>query len=265
MLYIEWLRPNIDCQSESNNILLISIQEKEYFCIEMSSWNDQKQQFQKRYESITSYYQNELPQALNLLRTSLTNYVETGGVTQDNTDPNLVKAVLLYDGIQMQKMEFQNLNQDMSTAIGTMSNTLDTGRLLHQNGTLQQDIQSLEKKKAVVENDASSAELREKALRFQNKDVNQHQLFMVNAPVSRTAIPYLWALSFAFVAVGLLVFTQLIPPISLHAGVGTATAASAGVGQYILAFFKDTRVWMSLTGASVIVIIFLALKVANVI
>ena len=229
----------------------------------MSSWNDQKQQFQNRYNTVTSYYQNELPQALNLLRTSLTNYVETGGVTQDNKDPNLVKAVLLYDGIQMQKMEFQNLNQDISVAIGSMSNTLDTGRLLHQNGTLQQEIQSLEKKKAVVENDASSAELREKALRFQNKDVNQHQLFMASAPVSRTAIPYLWALSFAFVAVGLLVFTQLIPPMMLHTG--TAGVASAGIGQYIIAFFKDTRVWMSLTGASVIVIIFLALKVANVI
>ena len=61
-----------------------------------TSWPEQKADFQQRYETLSSYVQNNLPQDLQTLATSLANYVEKGGVAQDPTqdgDYNNIQAL----------------------------------------------------------------------------------------------------------------------------------------------------------------------------
>ena len=225
------------------------------------SWIDKKQDFQRRYNIVSSYWQNKtdinkpsLTRDIDNLNTAVANFIKKGGVSQDPTnDPNYTQALNLFNNIKAKKAEFDNLNKDIRTTITQITSEYDTGSMLKTNGDLQQDIIRLEKQKVESNNDAETANLRDKLLKERDTAVTRHQLFFLDRPVKSSSIPILWGLSILFVAAAIIVFKQLFPGIAMP-----------GTEFSILHFFMDPRIWMALTTAAVIVIIFLVLKIVGV-
>ena len=142
------------------------------------------------------------------------------------------------------------------------------GRILLENGNLQSQVSSLEVKVKESEDDVKSAELRDELLRSQDRNITKHQVFMLGRPLRPNTIPYLWALSILLIGVSLLVFqTQgpsLMEPLFIWLSASAASSASSA-SSASTSYFMDSRVWMILAGALAIVILFLSLRVANVI
>ncbi len=225
----------------------------------MPNWAEQRTIFSKRYESLSDYRQNQLQNDIDKLNDAAKQYISNGGISQDpNTDGAYNTLLSLSDKINKKKAEFVNLNKDVTTTIRDFSQTYDTGNLLAENGNLQQEIIDLQKRLEDSKVDAESANLRDSLLRNRERDVSTRQLYLLDRPVKKSAIPVFWALSILFAAMGLYIFKQIIP-IPTTSGVG-----GTSIFDGVLAFLKDARIWMSLTGASVIVIIVLAIKVAGV-
>jgi hypothetical protein len=227
----------------------------------MSSWIDKKATFQTRYQALSDYRQNQLQNDLNTLNTAVAGFISKGGVSQDpNADGNYNQLLQVSDKIQAKKRDFIKLNQDLGNAIKDMSHSYDTGDLLLENGRLQQEIQVLEKEKSEVGVDVATAELRDKVLKERDTAINRHQLFFLNNPISSRAIPFIWAFSFLFVAVGVLVFKQMFP----GAAAGVEGVAETSIAESIMHFFSDGRVLISIGVAAIIVIIFLVMKILGV-
>jgi hypothetical protein len=225
----------------------------------MSSWIDKKATFQTRYQALSDYRQNQLQNDLNTLNTAVAGFISKGGVSQDpNADGNYNQLLQVSDKIQAKKRDFIKLNQDLGNAIKDMSHSYDTGDLLLENGRLQQEIQVLEKEKSEVGVDVATAELRDKVLKERDTAINRHQLFLLNNPISSKAIPFIWTFSFLFVAVGVLIFKQMFP------GAGAEGIVETSIAESIMHFFSDSHVWMSISVAAVIVIIFLVMKILGV-
>lgn len=224
----------------------------------MSTWPDAKKNFQERYEKITTYMQNQLGKDMQTLSQSTANYIAKGGISQDpsqNGDFN--SAQQSATNIQQYKQEFQQLNTDISKTLQQLSSNNDMGKLLLENGILQQVNQSLDKEKGLLEEDVKSAELRDELLRSRDTNVTKHQLFLLQRPLRPSSIPYLWALSVLFIGGALILFQQMAPPIAPL----FATSGESSIGMYL----ADPRIWGTLSGALAIVVIFLSLRIANVI
>jgi hypothetical protein len=225
----------------------------------MPNWAEQRTIFSKRYESLSDYRQNQLQSDIDKLNDAAKQYISNGGISQDPTTDGAYNTLLsLTDKINKKKAEFANLNKDLTNTIREFSQTYDTGNLLAENGQIQQEIIGLQKRLEDSKVDAESANLRDSLLRNRERDVSTRQLYLLDRPVKKSAIPVFWVLSILFTAVGLYIFKQLIPIPTTAPGTGTS------IFDGVLSFFKDARVWMSLTGASIIVIIVLAIKVAGV-
>jgi hypothetical protein len=225
------------------------------------SWADKKKEFERRYNAVSSYWQNKtdtnkpsLTRDIDNLNTAVAGFIKTGGVSQDPTnDPNYTQALNLFNSIKAKKQEFDNLNKDIRTTITGITKEYDTGSMLKTNGDLQQDIIRLEKQKVESNNDASTANLRDKLIKERDTAVTRHQLFFLDRPVKSSSIPILWGLSILFVAAAIIVFKQLFPAV-----------AAPGTEFSLVYFFMDPRIWIALTAAAAIVIIFLVLKIVGV-
>jgi ABC-type transport system involved in cytochrome bd biosynthesis fused ATPase/permease subunit len=114
------------------------------------------------------------------------------------------------------------------------------------------------------EYDAKTAELRESLLRSKESNITRHQVVFLGRPLRPSSIPYLWALSVLFIGASILMFQTMTPPLQplFTTLFGTSTGMGDGVGG---GFLSDVRVWRTLVGAFTVVIIFLSLRVANVI
>jgi hypothetical protein len=225
------------------------------------SWVDKKKDFQRRYNAISSYWQNKtdtakpsLTRDVDNLNTAVAAFIKTGGTSQDPANnPNYTQAIQLFNNIQAKKNDFNTLNNNIRTTITQITAEYDTGNLLKGNGNLQQDIIRLEKEKVEANNDADTAKLRDNLLKERDTAITKHQLFFLNRPVRSSAIPFLWGLSILFIAAAIIVFKQLFPGIGVMQGDYSA-----------LNIFVDPRIWMILTIAAAIVIIFLVLKIVGV-
>lgn len=232
----------------------------------MTSWNAKKQGFSDRYNTLSNYFQNELTTDASGFNDSMTKFINNGGVS-NSSDINVDAsgAIVAFNKILQKKSELRTLNNDIVGEIKTISTDEDTGNMLLQNGNLQQEIHELEKQKDVSRKDADTALNREKTLRLQDKNITAHQLFLIKNPVSKSLIPYLWAISVIFVAIGVLIFKKTLPPIPTA---GTLSVSLPFFGTFWLFFqtaIKDVRIWVALSAALIIVIIFLSLKIVNVI
>lgn len=226
----------------------------------MSSWMDKKATFQTRHQALNDYRQNQLQNDINTVNTAVANFISRGGVSQDpNADGNYNQLLQIFDKIQSKKRDFIKLNEDLGNSIKDMSQSYDTGALLLENGRLQQEIQVLEKEKTEVGVDVASAELRDKVLKQRDTAINRHQLFFLSNPVGSRAIPFIWAFSFLFIAVGILIFSKMFP----GAGLAEATTGESLV-ESVMNIFQDGRVWMAIAGAAIIVIIFLVMKILGI-
>jgi hypothetical protein len=224
------------------------------------TWANIKTTFETRKEALDNYKNTQLTNDINTLKASLTNYVKKGGVSQNPAnDADYNKMIELYQKIKTKKDEYKTLNSDLSSKIREVSTAGDMGAILAENGTLQSEITDLQVKLKESNDDVKSAELRDEFLRTQDSNITKHQVFMLGRPLRPNSIPYLWALSVLFIGAAILVFqTQgpsLLEPISAWFFTASATGS----------FLMDSRIWILLSGAFAIVILFLSLRVANVI
>jgi hypothetical protein len=108
--------------------------------------------------------------------------------------------------------------------------------------------------------DVESAIARDELLRSRNTNITRHELFILDRPVRKGLIPYLWVISVLFIGVGLVIFKMTMPSL----GLGTAVAANASVELSVMDFFSNKFVLISLLVSALIVIVFLSLKIAGV-
>lgn len=227
------------------------------------SWIDQKKDFERRYNALAKFLEKDPLNRQNLdailpnLGTQVSQYIRSGGISQDpSVNSSYNEIITNINRIEEKKKEFITLNKDIQKTITQTTKNYDTGNLLKENGNLQQDIIRLEKEKVEANNDVATANLRDTLLKERDTAVTKHQLFFLNRPVKSSAIPFLWGLSILFVAATIIIFKQLFPTVNIP---GSASSEFS-----IMQFFMDSRIWMALTTAAVIVIIFLVMKIVGI-
>lgn len=231
----------------------------------VTSWPEKKAELQQRYEAVSSYMQNNLPQDLQNLAQALANYVEKGGVAQDPTqDGDYNNIQTLSQRINQNKTAFLTLNKDATAAIQTLGSSSDMNRVLLENGQLQQVIIALEKEQTELTSDQKAAIARDELLRGRSTDVTKHQLFLLGRPLRPASVPILWALSVLFIGIGLLVLQVLFPFRPETFGIEPGEGGSEMMLASVMAFLANPWVWGTLFGAAVIVIAFLSMAVAGV-
>ena len=195
----------------------------------MQSWNTTRSEFQSEYDAISNDYTGKSdPTALQTLKDRST-YL------------------------------FNKINGVLSTELANQP----TSELLSKTGTLQQQIQRLHKIKKDIKVDVESAAARDEVLRSRDTKLNSHKLFLLNRPIRKGVIPYLWVLSILFIGISLALFRMILPESTTSTfsnGLGSTMSISLMVSE----FFENKMVLISIVIALLIVVLFLGLKMAGI-
>ena len=105
--------------------------------------------------------------------------------------------------------------------------------------------------------DVETSVARDKLLRSRDTDVTRHQLFILDRPIRKGLIPYLWIISVLFIGIGLVIFKMSMPSLETDVGGGS-------ILYMTMEFVTNKIVLGSLLMSALIVILFLSLKVAGV-
>jgi len=223
-------------------------------------WIDERANFQKRFDELS---QENVQGLITELNKAVGNYISKGGVSQDpNNNPDYNTVIKLTERAEGIKQKYAALNDDILKYLTTQAKDNDLAGLLQENGELQKQINRLEKIQAEMKIDVTSAIARDELLRSRNTDVTRHQLFILDRPIRRGLVPYLWVLSVLFIGAGLVIFKMSMP--SLGAGSTTVIDGSSSILEMLSAFLMNKVIIMSLLGSALTVILFLSLKIAGV-
>jgi hypothetical protein len=157
--------------------------------------------------------------------------------------------------------QYEELNRSLSSYLTQQAQNYQLSDKLEQTGALQQQIQRLEEEAGKMKTDVETALARDELLRSRERTGNDHTLYLLDRPVRRGMVPYLWVLSVLFVGVGVLFFYWLTPTLLLPP---TMNGQSVGILSILTEIFMSRLTWMALFGAASIVILFLSLKIAGV-
>lgn len=218
-------------------------------------WSEKRAEFQERYNNIS---QQNFQAIITELNKAVSSYITKAGLNQDsnnNADFNRINDLI--NKAESIKKQFIDLNDDIMTVIKQDSDDADISGILAENGELQSHIKQLEKIKDEMKVDVDSAIARDTLLRSKKTDISRHNLFLLDRPVRKGLIPYLWILSILFIGIGLIIFKMTLPVIAVGASAVNSTGMISG-------FFMDKRVLISILVAALIVILFLSLKIAGV-
>jgi hypothetical protein len=221
----------------------------------MTDWVSQKAAFQEQYNDINTYVSGAIgstPASLaddkKIVTDALTRYM----ANQTQADEGLIQTTM--ENIRMYQTKLTKLNGDITDAINSYAAKNDMDALLSQNGQLNQKIAAAQKRYDEYVELAYTADERNKNLRSRESNITTHKVFLLGRPLRPASIPYLWALSFLFVCMALLIFYYYnpinIPPIYI-----------------LLAMAQDLlynpRIWAGLFGIASIIILFLVLKLVG--
>lgn len=184
----------------------------------------------------------------------------------DSYDRKIQTPQIPIEDLQPLKAQYEQLSRDISSYLKEQASNYNLSAQLQETGTLQQQLIALEKERDALETDVDTALARDEVLRKRKETGNRHTLYLLDRPVRRGMVPYLWALSVLFVGVGVLFFYWLTPTLLLPAG-GLATDAlgtSSSVLDMLSDIFSHRYTWMALFGAASVVILSLSLKIAGV-
>ena len=154
---------------------------------------------------------------------------------------------------------FNKINSVLSTEMADQS----TADLLTRTGQLQQQIQRLHEIKKDIKVDAESAVARDEVLRSRDTKLNSHKLFLLNRPIRKGVIPYLWVLSVLFIGISLILFRMMLPESALSTSVG-AFGSSVSISLMISEFFENKMVLISIIVALCILSLFLGLRLTGI-
>lgn len=220
-------------------------------------WIEERAQFQKRFDDLS---QENVQGLITDLNTAVGNYIARGGISQDpNNNPDYNTIIKLTQRAESIKQRYAALNDDILKYLTNQAKDNDLAGLLKENGELQKQIQRLEKIQDEMKVDVTSAVARDELLRSRNTDVTRHQLFILDRPVRRGLVPYLWVISVLFIGVGLVIFRMSAPNLGI-----LAAQEGMSVGDMLFGFFGNRGVLSSLLISAIIVILFLSLKIAGV-
>jgi len=215
-------------------------------------WIEERAKFQKRFDDLS---QENVQGLITELNKATGNFIARGGISQDpNNNPDYDTIVKLTQRAESIKQRYAGLNDSILKYLTTEAKDNDLAGLLKENGELQKQISRLEKIQDEMKIDVISAVARDELLRSRNTDVTRHQLFILDRPVRRGLIPYLWVLSVLFIGVGLVIFRMTMPTIIFEGGTGFS----------LLSIFESKGVIISLLVSALIVILFLSLKIGGV-
>ena len=154
---------------------------------------------------------------------------------------------------------FNKINSVLSTEMADQS----TADLLTRTGQLQQKIQRLHEIKKDIKVDVDSAVARDEVLRSRDTKLNSHKLFLLNRPIRKGVIPYLWVLSVLFIGVSLVLFRMMLPESTPSTNAG-AFGSSLSISLMISEFFENKMVIISIIIALCILSLFLGLRLAGI-
>jgi hypothetical protein len=226
------------------------------------SWIDERAKFQKRFDDLS---QENIQGLITELNKATSSFIARGGISQDpNNNPDYNNIIKLTTRAENIKKRYAELNDEILKFITTESKNKDLPGILNENGELQKQINRLEKIQTEMKVDVESAIARDELLRTRNTDINRHKLFLVDRPVRRGLIPYLWVLSILFIGVALVIFKITAPTLGLSMGSTNAYGTETTFSAMLLGFLTNKIVLGSLLISALIVILFLSLKVAGV-
>ena len=111
--------------------------------------------------------------------------------------------------------------------------------------------------------DVDSAVARDEVLRSRDTKLNSHKLFLLNRPIRKGVIPYLWVLSVLFIGVSLVLFRMMLPESILSTNSG-AFGSSMSISLMISEFFENKMVLISIIVSLCVVVLFLGLKMTGI-
>lgn len=166
--------------------------------------------------------------------------------------------------IKQLNAQYQQLNNDILAYLTTKAQNNNLSGLLTENGELQKQIQHLTKVQDQMKVDVESAVAREDLLRSRNAKITPHHLFLMDRPVRKGMIPYLWVIAILFIGVGLVIFKMTAPVLSENMLGRNEYGNPYTLFGLLGSMLGSKAVLGSLLGAAIVVIIFLSLRIAGV-
>ena len=226
------------------------------------AWMNKRAEFVQRLNVYNTINVNSI---INELNTTTGRYVSSAGLTQNSdaaTNPDYIKIVELANQAEDAKQKYIRLNNEILGYLKTQSAYSDMSTLLQKNGELQTQLTRLHRVKKEMKTDVESAVARDELLRTRETNLNEHQLFILDRPVRRNMIPYLWVLSVVFVGIGLVLLRWLKPELAMSEN--EARALTQSFMEMLSVYFTNNATWLGIIGACMIAILVLGLKVGGV-
>lgn len=223
----------------------------------MSSWIQKRDEYQKRFDSLS---QENIQGLITELNTVVGNYISSAGLSQEpeKGNPLNIKITELIQRAENIKQRYSALNNDILIYLRNNAKDTNITGLLSENGELQKQINRLEKLQDKMKIDVETSVARDKLLRSRDTAVTPHQLFVLDRPIRKGLIPYLWVISVLFIGIGLVILKMNMPSLQIN------TTGTYPIYYMIMEFITNKVVIGSLIASILIVILFLSLKVAGV-
>ena len=172
---------------------------------------------------------------------------------------NTESTAVTGNALSVLKDKYKTLHSDISRTLECNTQENDLTGMLTQTGNLQAQIKLREKRKKELQIEVDTALARDEVLRSKDTNLTAHQLFLLDRPVRRGLLPYLWSLSVIFIGIGLVLYKMYLP--SIEPSVSTVV----GIEMSIIDMLFNKSVLITLVGCCIIVILFLSLKVGGLI
>jgi hypothetical protein len=221
-----------------------------------TTWDTKKAVFQTRFDRLNST--TNVSSLVTQLNNALRDYIQhQGDSTARATDYNNITT--LSQQLQTIKTDYATLNDDIIKALQADAANNNLSGSLTTNAGLQTVVNNLEKKLKELQVEADTAVVRDELLRSRDTNLNAHQLFLLDRPVRKGMIPFLWALSVLCIGIGLIVYKMMLPPIVSDMG------STIGVEMSLADLLLNKTVLISLLVCIIIIIVVISLKVGGVI
>lgn len=215
-------------------------------------WPTQRANFQARLDALSTKNVDGL---LSDLNTAITNYTPK---TDGSNDPARIRIQGLIKTLTDIKNNYTALISDIQSYVSKI-NTTDINSIVNDEGYAQIEIKRLEEINATLDNDIETARARDELLRSRNTKRTSHMLFLTDRPIRKQTIPVLWLVSVVFIGIALILIRSVTDTMQIPSTI-------LGYFLYtVIDIFQNPVILRTLLGATIIIIIFLSLKIARVI
>ena len=215
-------------------------------------WPTQRAEFQARLDALSTKNVDGLLSDLNI---AITNYTPK---TDGSNDPAYTRIQGLIKTLTDIKNKYDTLILDIKSYVAEI-NTTDINSVVNDEGYAQIEIKRLEEINATLDNDIETARARDELLRSRNTKRTSHMLFLTDRPIRKQTIPVLWLVSVVFIGIALILIRSVTDTMQIPSTI-------LGYFLYtVIDIFQNPVILRTLLGATIIIIIFLSLKIARVI